>query len=86
MYSESCWKNGEVLHEKVYMSFRPLPKISLKHEWKRELSSDHALRAEAGQLSGSFQSNQPTPNPIRDRSERPERKMDEKRPVLKRSV
>ena len=27
-------KTGEVLYEKVYMSPRPPPKISLKHEWK----------------------------------------------------
>ena len=63
-------KTGEVLYEKVYMSPRPPPKISLKHEWKRELGSDHAQRAEAGQLSRSFQSNQPTLNPIRERSGR----------------
>ena len=29
-------KTGEVLYEKVYMSPRPPPNISLKHEWKRE--------------------------------------------------
>ena len=63
-------KTGEVLYEKVYMSPRPPPKISLKHEWKRELGSEHAQRAEAGQLSRSFQSNQPTLNPIRERSGR----------------
>ena len=65
-------KTGEVLYEKVYMSPRPPPKISLKHEWKRELGSEHAQRPEAGQLSGSFQSNQPTLNPIRERSGRPD--------------
>ena len=54
------------------MSPRPPPKISLKHEWKRELGSEHAQRAEAGQLSRSFQSNQPTLNPIRERSGRPD--------------
>ena len=53
------------------MSPRPPPKISLKHEWMRELGSDHAQRAEAGQLSRSFQSNQQTLNPIRERSVRP---------------
>ena len=63
-------ETGEVFYEKVYMSPRHPPKISLKHEWKRELGSDHAQRAEAGQLSRSFQSNQPTPNPIRERSGR----------------
>ena len=59
-------KTGEVFFEKVFMSPRPPPKISLKHEWKRELVSDHAQRAEAGQLSRSFQSNQPTLNPIHE--------------------
>ena len=54
------------------MTPRPSPKISLKHEWKREFGSDHAQRAEAVQLSRSFQSNQPTLNPIRERSGRPD--------------
>ena len=64
-------ETGGVLYEKVFMSPRPPPKISLEHEWKRELGSDHAQRAEAGQLSRSFQSNQPIPNPIRERTGRP---------------
>ena len=64
-------KSGEVSYEKVYMSPRPPPKISLKHEWKRELGSEHAQRSEVGQLSRSFQSNQPILNPIRERTERP---------------
>ena len=64
-------ETGEVLYEKVYMSRRPPPKISLKHEWKRELGSEHAQRSEGGQLSGSFQSNQPILNPIRERTGRP---------------
>ena len=53
------------------MSPRPPPKISLKHEWKRELGSEHAQRPEVGQLSRSFQSNQPIPNPSRERTGRP---------------
>ena len=65
-------KTGEVLYEKVYMSPRLPPKISLNHEWKRELGSEHAQRPEVGQLSRSFQSNQPTLNPIRERSGRPD--------------
>ena len=65
-------ETGDVIYENVYMSPRPPPKISLKHEWKGELGSEHAQRAEAGQLSRSFQSNQPTPNPIRERSGRPD--------------
>ena len=32
-------ETGEVLYEKVYMSPRPPPKISLKHEWTKELGS-----------------------------------------------
>ena len=53
------------------MSSRPSPKMSLKYEWKRELGSEHAQRSEVGQLSRSFQSNQPTLNPIRERTVRP---------------
>ena len=30
-------KTGEVLHEKAYMSPRPPPKISLRHDWTKEL-------------------------------------------------
>ena len=65
-------ETGEVLYEKVYVSPRLPPKISLKHEWKRESGSEHAQRSEAGQQSRSFQSNQPTLNPIRERSGRPD--------------
>ena len=65
-------KTGEVLYEKVFTSPRHPPKISLKHKWKRELGADHAQHAEAGQLSRSFQSNQPTLNPVRERSGRPD--------------
>ena len=64
-------KTGEVLYEKVYMSPRPPPKI-----WKRELGSEHAQRSEVGQLSRSFQSNQPTLHPIRERSVRPDSTQD----------
>ena len=32
--------SGEVIYEKVYASLRPLPKISLKHEWMKELGSE----------------------------------------------
>ena len=44
-------KTGEVIYVKVYMSLRQPPKISLKHDWKRELGSEHAQRSEAGQPS-----------------------------------
>ena len=67
-------KTGEVLNEKVYMSPRPLPKISLTHEWKRELVSEHARQpeGEVARQAKFFQPTQPTPNPIRDRSGRPD--------------
>ena len=64
-------ETGEVIYEKVYMSPRPPPKISLQHEWKRELGSEHAQRPEVGQVSRIFQSNQPIPNPSRERTGRP---------------
>ena len=64
-------ETGEVTNEKVYMSPRPPPKISLKHEWNRELGSEHAQRSEVGQLSRSSQSNQPILNPNRERTGRP---------------
>ena len=32
-------KTGEVLYEKAYMSPRPQPKISLRHDWTKELGS-----------------------------------------------
>ena len=51
-------ETGEVLHEKVNMSPRPPPKISLKHEWKRELGSEHAQRSEVEQLEVSNRINQ----------------------------
>ena len=60
-------KTGEVLYDKVYMPPRPPPKISLKHEWKRELGSE-VVRQPEGQvarLAKFFQPTQPTPNPIR---------------------
>ena len=64
-------ETGEVIYEKVYMSPRPPPKISLKHQWKREFGSEQAQRSEAGQPSRSFQSNQPIQNPSRERTVRP---------------
>ena len=64
-------ETGEVIYEKVYATPRPPPNISLKHDWKRELGSEDAQRQ-----FKSFQSNQPIPN----------RKVQEKRPVLRRSM
>ena len=66
----------------IQMSPRLPPKISLKHEWKRELGPKVARQPEgevARQPEGEvarqakfFQTTQPTPNPIRDRSGRPD--------------
>ena len=66
-------ETGEVIYEKVYMSPRPPPKISLRHDWKRELGSEHAQQPERQvvQQYRSFQSNQPIPNPSRNRSGQP---------------
>ena len=53
------------------MSPRPPPKISLKHEWKRELGSKVARQpeGEVARQAKIFQATQP--NPIRDRAWRP---------------
>ena len=66
-------ETGEVIYEKVYTSPRPPPKISLKHDWKRELGSEDAQRSEGQvvQQFKSFQSNQPIPNPDHDRAGQP---------------
>ena len=61
-------ETGEVIHEKVYASPRPPPKIFLRHDWMKELGSEVAQRPE-GQVAQEFkscQSNQPTPNPDYD--------------------
>ena len=54
------------------MTPRPPPKISLKHEWTRELGSKVARQPEGEVARQAKFSNQPqpTPNPIRDRSGR----------------
>ena len=66
-------ETGEVIHEKENASPRPPPKISLKHDWKRELGSEDAQRpdGQVAQQSGSFQPKQPIPNPSRDRTGQP---------------
>ena len=71
-------KTGEVLYEKVHMSPRPPPKISLKHEWKRKLGSEVARQpeGEVARQAKSSQPTQPTPNPIRERSGRPDNMQD----------
>ena len=63
----------EVKNEKAYVSPRPPPKISLKHDWRREFGSEDAQRpgGQVVQQFKSFQSNQPIPNRSRDRSRQP---------------
>ena len=74
-------KTGEVLHAKAYMSPRPPPKISLRHDWTKELGSkvDRQPEAEVARQAKFFQPTQPIPNPIRDRSGRPDEMQDEKK-------
>ena len=58
-------ETGEVINEKVYASPRLPPKISLKHDWMKELGS------EVVRQSKSSQSSQPNPNPDHDRTGKP---------------
>ena len=66
-------ETGEVFCEKVCMSPRLPPKISLKHEWTRELGQKVAREPEGQvvQPSRSFQANQPILNPNRETTRRP---------------
>ena len=71
-------KTGEVLYEKSYMSPRPPPKISLRHDWTKELGSKvdrqpegkvvRQSRGEVSQHATFSQPTQPIPKPICDRS------------------
>ena len=90
-------KTGEVLYDKVYMSPRPPPKISLKHECKRELGSEVARRPEgevARQPEGEVArqanfSNQPYQLQIQfviHRDDLITCKIEETRPVPRRSM
>ena len=74
-------KTGEVLYEKSYMSPRPPPKISLRHDWTRgeiplgstvdQQPEGKVVRQSRGEVSrqATFsQLTQPIPKPICDRS------------------
>ena len=80
-------ETGEVIHEKVFASRRPPPKISLKHDWMRELGSEVARppEGEVVQQSKSSQSRQPNPNPDHDRTDKPVVCLGQEHPVLRRS-
>ena len=58
-------ENGEIMYEIVHASPRPPPKISLKHDWMKELGSEVARQAEGSQPT------QPNPNSNHDRTGRP---------------
>ena len=80
-------KTGEVLYEKAYMSPRPPPKISLRHDWTEE-EGEVLLGSKVDQQPGGkvvrqsqeevarrakfFQPTQPTPKPICGRSGQPD--------------
>ena len=66
-------ETGEVIHEKVCASPRPPPKVSLKHDWMKELGSEVARQPEGEVVrqAKSSQPSQPNPNPDHDRTERP---------------
>ena len=66
-------ETGEVIFEKVYASPRPSAKISLKHDWMKELGSEVARQpeGEVARQAKSSQPNQPNPTTDHDRTERP---------------
>ena len=82
-------KIGEVLYEKAYMSPRPPPKISLRHNWARgEVSLGSTVdqqpegevvrqsQEEVARRAKFFQLTQPIPKPICDRSGQPNNTQD----------
>ena len=82
-------ETGEVLYDEVYMSPRPRPKISLKHEWTREFGSKVARQPEgevARQANFSNQPNQLQIQFVADRDDLMICKMEETRTVPRRSM
>ena len=79
---------GEVLNEKSYMSPRPPPKISLRHDWTRgevplssavdQQSEGEVVRQTRGEVQHATfsQLTQPIPKPICDRSGQPDNTQD----------
>ena len=55
----------EIIYEKVYESPRMIPKVSLRHDWMKELGSEVAQQAESPQPTES------NPKPNHDRTGRP---------------
>ena len=60
-------ESGEVIYEKVYASPRPPPKISLKHDWMKELGPEVAQRPD-GQVVQQFKSSPIEPTKSKPRS------------------
>ena len=56
-------ETGEIIHEKIYESPRPPPKISLRNNWTNELGSEVARQAESSPPT------QPNPNPITEQGD-----------------
>ena len=65
-------ETGEDVNENVYASPRPPPKISLKHDWMKDLGSEVARQpeGEVARQAKSSQSSQPNSNPDRYRTEK----------------
>ena len=66
-------ETGEVIYEIVYASPRLPPKISLNHDWMKELGSEVARQPEGEVVrqAKSSQPSQPNPNPDHERTGRP---------------
>ena len=66
-------ETGEVIYEEVYASLWLPPKISLTHDWIKDLGSEVARKpeGEVARQAKSSQSSQPNPNPDHDGTERP---------------
>ena len=58
-------ETGDIIYEEVYESLRLPSKISLRHDWMKELVSEVVRQAEVNQPT------QPNPNPNHDRTGRP---------------
>ena len=81
-------KTGEVLYEKSYMSPRPPPKISFRHDWTRgevplgstvdQQPEGKVVRQSRGEVQHATfsQLTQPIPKPICDRSGQPDNTQD----------
>ena len=81
-------KTGEVFMKKNACHLDPPPKISLRHEWTKELGSKVVQQPEGETVRQTkfFQSTQLTPSPIRDRSGRPDEMQDERKTLLSQEI